>query len=191
MSESYKTVLAKLAPAVLTVVVIGICYVSASAQQRPPSIPNYMGADQKADGEVGMGSTLEEEMRVKRALQAAEKAHKTNLERARDLASLGASLLSRFNDSNILNREDFKKLEKAEKLAKGIREAAGGSEDRVEIENPPTNVAAALCKFSELADSIKQKVEKTPKHVVSATVIDEANVLLELIRIVRAIHPKA
>ncbi|MDQ5846160.1 MAG: hypothetical protein M3539_12800 [Acidobacteriota bacterium] len=191
MSESYKTVLAKLAPAVLTVVVIGICYVSAAAQQRPPSIPNHVGADQKADGEVGMGSTLEEEMRVKRALHAAEKAHKTNVERARDLASLGASLLSKFNDSNSLNREDFKKLEKAEKLAKGIREAAGGSEDRVEIENPPTNVAAALCKFSELADSLKQKVEKTPKHVVSATVIDEANVLLELIRIVRAMHPKA
>lgn len=191
MSESYITVLAKLAPALLFVGVIGTCYVPADAQQRLPPIPNSMEADQKADGEVGMGSSIEEEMRVKRALQAAEKAHKTNVERARDLASLGASLLSKFSDSNSLNREDFKKLEKAEKLAKSIREAAGGSEDRVEIENPPTNVAAALCKFSELADSIKQKVEKTPKHVVSATVIDEANVLLELIRIVRAMHPKA
>jgi hypothetical protein len=192
MTETYLTVLAKLAPALLIAVVIGTCYAPGSAQQRqPPTIPSSIEPDQKTDSDVSLGSSIEEEMRAKRALQAAEKAHKTNLERARNLASLGATLLSNFNDSSTLDRDDFKKLEKAEKLAKSIREAAGGSEDRVEIDNPPTDIAAALCRFSELADSLRQKVEKTPKHVVSTAVIDEANVLLELIRIVRAMQPKA
>jgi hypothetical protein len=184
------TVLAKLALALLIVLLIAAWHAPAWAQQQAPVL-NSAGAEQKSDSDGVLGSSIEEEMRVKRALQAAEKAHKTNLERARDLASLGSTLLSRFNDSNRLNRDDLKKLEKAEKLAKSIRDAAGGSEDRVEIDNPPTDVAAAVCRFSEMADSLKQKVEKTPKHVISAAVIDEANVLLELIRILRAMHPKA
>jgi hypothetical protein len=191
MTERYLTVPARAARALLIVALIGACYALAPAQQGQMPVSNKAGADQKPDNDVDMGSSIEEEMRVKRELRAAEKAHKTNVERARDLATLGATLLSRFNDSNSLNRDDFKKLEKAEKLARSIREAAGGSEDRVEMDNPPTDVAAALCRFSELADSLKEKVEKTPKHVVSAAVIDEANVLLELIRIVRALHPKA
>lgn len=192
MTQSDLTVLAKLAHAVVIAVIIGTCYAPGSAQQRqPPTIPSAMEADQKTDNEVSLGSSIEEEMRAKRALQAAEKAHKTNLERARNLASLGSTLLGNFNRSSTLNRDDFKKLEKAEKLAKSIREAAGGSEDSIEIYNPPGDIAAALCRFSELADSLKQRVEKTPKHVVSAAVIDEANVLLELIRIVRAMQPKA
>jgi len=40
-----------------------------------------------------------------------------------------------------------------------------------------------------VAASLKKNVEKTPKHVISTTVIDEANVLLELTRIVRTLIP--
>jgi hypothetical protein len=44
--------------------------------------------------------------------------------------------------------------------------------------------------LGEFSESLKVKVEKTPKHVVSAAVIDEANVLLEVIRIIRVLSPK-
>jgi hypothetical protein len=58
------------------------------------------------------------------------------------------------------------------------------------MEKPPKDLAAALDMLGDLSKSLKEKVEKTPKHVISAAVIDEANVLLELIRIVRTLPPK-
>ncbi|MGH9873484.1 MAG: hypothetical protein ACRD9S_13620 [Pyrinomonadaceae bacterium] len=135
-------------------------------------------------------TVVEEEMRAKRAIKAADKEHQENLGRARDLSSLGLSIVTSFKQKNRLDQEDIKKLEKVEKLAKGIRRAAGGSEDKVEMEKPPKNLQAAMDMLSDLSQSLKDKVEKTPKHVISATVIDEANVLLELIRIVRTLPSK-
>jgi hypothetical protein len=135
-------------------------------------------------------TTLEEEMRAKREIHSAEKAHKENLSRARDLAALGVDLSTNFKLKSHLDREDFKKLEKAEKLTKNIRDAFGGSTDEVLIEKPPANLGEAMTQLAQLTDQLKERVEKTPKRVISAAVIDEANVLLELIRIVRRMHPK-
>jgi len=133
---------------------------------------------------------MEEELRAKRAIKSLEKEYQENLDRARDLSLLGASIVASFKQKNELNREDARKLEKVEKLAKGIRRAAGGSEDDVEMENPPRDLASALDMLGDVSKSLKEKVEKTPKHVISAAVIDEANVLLELVRIVRSLPPK-
>lgn len=135
-------------------------------------------------------TTLEEEMRAKREINSAEKAHKDNLSRARDLAALGVTLSTNYKVKSHLDREDLKKLEKAEKLTKSIRDAFGGSTEEESIERPPANIGEAMTQLAELTESLKEKVEKTPKRVISAAVIDEANVLLELIRIVRRMHPK-
>ena len=89
-----------------------------------------------------------------------------------------------------MTQDDFKKIENVEKLSKVIRRAAGGSEDDTEMEKPPTNIASAVDMLGDLGNSLKAKVEKTPKHVISAMVIDEANVLLELIRLVRTFSSK-
>jgi len=133
--------------------------------------------------------SLEETMRAKRALRAAEKEYQDNVDRARDLSVLGEAVNASFKQKASLGRDDIKKLEKAEKLAKAIRNAAGGSEDDNEIEQPPKDLAGALCMLAEVAASLKKNVEKTPKHVISTTVIDEANVVLELTRIVRTLTP--
>ena len=174
-----------------------VCFMSASltfaaAQQKSPiEKPVSLDPDKTSADDVGRSfATLEEEMRAKRAIQAADKEYQENLDRARDLSFLGTSIVASFKQKNALDREDVKKLEKVEKLAKGIRRAAGGSEDEVEMEKPPTDLASALDMLGDLSKSLKEKVEKTPKHVISATVIDEANVLLELIRIVRTLPPK-
>ncbi|HEY8187406.1 MAG TPA: hypothetical protein VIF64_15125 [Pyrinomonadaceae bacterium] len=135
-------------------------------------------------------SDLEEEMRAKRAIRSAEKEYQDNLDRARDLSDLGASIVASFKQKKELDREDIRKLEKAEKLAKGIRRAAGGCEDEVDMDKPPKDLASAMDMLGELSKSLKEKVEKTPKYVISAAVIDEANVLLEVIRIVRTLPPK-
>ena len=135
-------------------------------------------------------TVVEEEMRAKRAIKEADREYQENLGRARDLSSLGVALVTSFKQKKALDQEDLKKLEKVEKLAKGIRRAAGGSEDKVEMEKPPTDLTSAMEMLSDVSQSLKEKVEKTPKHVISATVIDEANVLLELIRIVRTLPAK-
>jgi hypothetical protein len=154
--------------------------------QKPVSIQTDTPHD---DGSRAF-TEMEEELRAKRAIKSLEKEYQENLDRARDLSLLGASIVASFKQKNELNREDARKLEKVEKLAKGIRRAAGGSEDDVEMENPPRDLASALDMLGDVSKSLKEKVEKTPKHVISAAVIDEANVLLELVRIVRSLPPK-
>jgi valyl-tRNA synthetase len=156
-----------------------------NAQQSSPIIPP---AD-KDKIEQDTPASLEETMRVKRAIRAAEKEYQENVDRARDLSVLGEAVNASFKQNASLGRDDIKKLEKAEKLAKAIRNAAGGSEDDNEIEQPPKDLADALCMLAEMTASLKKNVEKTPKHVISATVIDEANALLELTRIVRTLIP--
>ena len=127
------------------------------------------------------------EMLAKRAIKEEEKQYQENLERARDLSDLGTTIASSYKQKNRLDGSDLKKLEKVEKLVKGIRHAAGGSEDDVEMEKPPTDMTSAIEMLHTLSQSLKTNVEKTPKHVISAAVIDKANVLLELIRIVRTL----
>lgn len=160
-----------------------------NGQQRQPVVvmePNKNPMDPQSNP----FSSIEEEMKAKRAIKYAEKEYLDNIERARDLSVLSTSIVTSFKQRSALTQDDFKKLEKVEKLAKGIRHAAGGSEDDTEMEKPPTNIASAVSMLGDLSNSLKAKVEKTPKHVISATVIDEANVLLELIRLVRTFSSK-
>jgi hypothetical protein len=182
--------LIKCIKALAMVSLIAASYSIGSAQLRPPTTPS-VSADRNSNDEPQTYASIEEEMRAKREIQAAEKAHKENLTRARNLAFLGATVLSGFKEKNFLDRDGIKALEKVEKLAKSIRDAAGGCDDKVELETRPADLSAALTMISEVADSLKKKVEKTPKRVVSAAVIDEANVLLELIRMARAMHSRA
>lgn len=164
---------------------------SSSAAQRVIRQQKPLSDDQtKAEENKEPLTVVEEELRAKRAIKEADREYQENLGRARDLSSLGVTIVTSFKQKNGLDQDDIKKLDKVEKLAKGIRRAAGGSEDKVEMEKPPRDLTSAMEMLSDLSQSLKEKVEKTPKHVISASVIDEANVLLELIRIVRNLPPK-
>ena len=178
--------LAKFARAMLIVGLMGFSFGVSAAQTGQQSTPANPVDKNKI--EADSPASMEEEMRAKRAIKAAEKEYQQNVDRARDLSVLAASMNTSFKQKTYLDKDDIKKLEKAEKLAKAIRSAAGGSDDN-EMEQPPKDLACALSMFAEVAESLKKNVEKTPKHVVSTTVIDEANVLLELNRIVRALVP--
>jgi cob(I)alamin adenosyltransferase len=148
--------------------------------------PDKTGGDDRDGAFTG----IEEEFKAKRAIKFADKEYQENLDRARDLSTLGAAIVTSFKQRNALVEEDLKKLEKVEKLARKIRSAAGGSEDDIKMEKPPTDIGAAVVMLGDLSHSLKEKVEKTPKHVVSTAVIDEANALLELVRIVRTLPSK-
>jgi hypothetical protein len=171
-------------------VIVAASLPSAIAQNVQTQKPISIDQDKGGPGENPPFTAIEEEMKAKRAIKYAEKEYQENLDRARDLSVLGAAIVTSYKQKNTLDQEDIKKLEKVEKLAKGIRRAAGGSEDDIEMEKPPTDIAAAVKMLGDLSHSLKEKVEKTPKHVISATVIDQANILLELIRIVRSLPAK-
>lgn len=138
-----------------------------------------------APGSAEKLEPLVEEMRIKRMISHAQKEHRQNVDRAEQLSCLGAEIGTTFKQKHQLDRDDLKKLDKIEKLTKSIRGAAGGSDDADKTQDIPTDLPAAISKMTELADALKEEVKKTPRQVISATVIDQANVLLELIRRVR------
>ncbi len=133
---------------------------------------------------------LAEELRIKRLITLAQKEHQENLNRAQQLSALGAEIEMTFKQKNHLDRVGLKKLEKLEKLTRSIRSAAGGSDDECELEEIPSDLPAIVSKMTEKAAALKEEVEKTPRRVVSTTVIDQANVLLELIRRVRGLSAR-
>jgi hypothetical protein len=142
---------------------------------------------------------FEEELRAKQAIKLAEREHRENVVRGYDLSYLGAEIVASFKRKNSLDRDDLKKLDKLEKLTRAIRRAAGGSDDDAEEvkgsskdlrEAVSKDLPATMTKLSELTESVKDLVVKTPRRVVSTTLIDEANVLLEVIRSVRGISSK-
>ena len=150
--------------------------------QSPPDNPR-----EKDDSPL---TTFEEEMRAKRAIKLAEKDHQENVNRAREVAQLAKDLQTALKDKSGIDRDALKKLDRLEKLTKKIRGEAGGEDEEVQIVDKPVDITAATNKIAESAESLSKTVENTPRQVVSASVINNANVLLELIKMLRAFDPR-
>ena len=84
-----------------------------------------------------------------------------------------------------MDREDLKRLERLEKLTRKVRGEAGGEDCDTTLDKPPGDLDTGVTRLGEVAVALGEKVKETPRQVISASVIDEANVLLQLIRIVR------
>jgi hypothetical protein len=156
---------------------------SISLPPRPDTIRAERGSPQDDGPPL---TTVEEEMRAKRAIKYAEKEHMENLARATQISDLGKQLAASFKQKKVLDRDDLRKLERLEKLTRKIRSEAGGEDDEKVLAKRPTDLAAAMNCVGEVAQSVGKQFRQTPRQVVSAGVIDEANVLLELIKVVRA-----
>ena len=143
-----------------------------------------VSVDPRADDDPQERSPLVD-MMVKRRIRMEEKEHQENVDRAREAAQIGAELHSAYSNSHRLSAVDFKKLDRLEKITKKIREEVGGSNGDGIPEKVPSDVQSALERIDHVADSLKTRMEKTPRMVVSAAVIDTANELLDLIKIVR------
>ena len=130
-------------------------------------------------------TTFEEEIRAKRELKMAEKEHQQNLDRAKEISEIGKQLKD-FKDNSTLDRDCVKKIERLEKLTKKVRSEAGGDDDEITITPRPTDLPSAMKQISEASETLSKDVQNTPRRVVSASVINNANVLLELIRLARS-----
>jgi hypothetical protein len=130
-------------------------------------------------------TTFEEEIRMKRAIKLAEKDHQENVNRAREIAQIAKELQENVKGQSTLDRNALKKVERLEKLTKKIRGEAGGEDEEIDIVNRPSDVCSAVKQIADSSESLSKEVQDTPRQVVSAAVISNANVLLELIKILR------
>ncbi len=128
----------------------------------------------------------EEELRSRAAIKHAEESHRENLERAGENARLGSELHLAFERHQTLGRDELKKLERMEKLARKIRGQIGGSDDDQVIEDPPRELTAAVSRLAETSEDLQKCVLKTSRHVVSTSIIERANEVIELIRYIRS-----
>jgi hypothetical protein len=152
---------------------------------RPQEGTRDPGANPGRDPNAPPLTEIEEEMRAKHAIKAAEKEHEENLDRAREIGQIGKELQECAKNASSLDRDFLKKVERLEKLARKIRGEAGGEDDEVKLPKRPTDAASAIAQLADASETLSKDVQNTPRQVVSASVIGSANVLLELIKIVR------
>lgn len=146
----------------------------------PPDPSGNAGKPDKPD----FGSH-ESEMRAKLIIKEEKKRYDEHLERAREVSQLASQLSEAYQARQAFNSEDGKKLERLEKLTKRIRNEAGGSETDPDVKNIAADMASAVKRVAEMAEDLRKLVEKTPRHVISAAVIDQANTLIGIIQYVR------
>lgn len=157
--------------------------VSVQAQIRPATTSEPLpGSTPTLRNPLG---SPEDEMRARMEIKIAEKERAENLERAREAAQLGSEIRQAFTTNKVLSSPEIKKLERMEKLARRIRSRSGGDDDDEPLKKVPTALEAAIERLAETSEALRKGVEKTPRQVISASVIEQANELLEIIRFVR------
>jgi hypothetical protein len=192
-----KTITRQIVQACVRFIIFGVALLvlsagAATAQITPstprPPLPTRTDDPRERD-QSPMGS-FEEEIRAKRAIKLAEKDHEENLARAKEISQLAKALQEALKNKTVIDRDSSKKLERLEKLTKKIRNEAGGEDEEVKIVDRPASVTAAVNQIAESAEQLSKTVQDTPRQVVSASVIGNANVLLELIKLLRAFDPR-
>jgi ribosome-binding protein aMBF1 (putative translation factor) len=158
--------------------------------QTLPTQPESIDAQRPkpSDGKPTLGS-IDEEMRAKQNLKMLDHEYKETIQRAREAADLSAQLRDAIKSGRTFGRDETKKLERLEKLAKKIRDESGGSDSDEEslINNPPGKLDSALSRLADVAESLYKTLQETPRQVISATIIENANVLLKLARLTRGL----
>ena len=179
-----------LATLMLIVLCASVAYSQVPVQRPAPTPPPHpVDGTFKSPDDTPL-TTFEEEIRAKREIKIAEKEHQENLNRAREIGEIGKQLKD-VKDNSALDRDCFKKIERLEKLAKKVRSEAGGDDDEITISPRPTDLPSAIKQIAEASENLSKDVQNTPRRVVSASVIGNANVLLELIKLARGfVHPE-
>ena len=171
------------------VVALALC--GRAAAQQPSTIkprasaPSDRTSSRTSDDDDQSSPT--DEMLRSAEIKRLEMSRKENLGRAREAAQLGAEIREAFEHQKSLSASELKKVGRIEKLARSIRNEAGGDDDEQGLKDPPAGLETALCRLSELCDELRKKVEKTPRHVVSAAVIASANQVIALAKHIRTL----
>lgn len=130
----------------------------------------------------------ENEMRTKMVLKEEKKKYEENLGRAREVSELAAQLSESYESRKSFNSDDNKRLERLEKLTKRIRNEAGGSDSDADadLKDICGTMIETIKHLAEMAEELHKMVDKTPRNVISAAVIDQANRVLGITQHLRS-----
>jgi len=183
---SQRILLSRIAFLVFAFAVLLTAAEGASAQIPATSpTPTLTNRDPDKDDHPRDFGSPEAEMREKLRIKAEKKDYEENVARAREVSDLANAVLKDYEAAKTLTSDDSKKLDRLEKLTKRIRNEAGGSDSQVETKDPPASQDDAIKRIADFAVELKKLVEKTPRHVVSAAVIDQANKIIGVVQYMR------
>jgi hypothetical protein len=177
------------APRAATMAAIFFLLITAASAQTPPrnnnSTPPSDPPSTKQDSSLGEFGSPESEMRAKMNIKEEKRKYDEHLARAREVSKLAEQVCDSYESHKAFVQEDGKRLERLEKLTKRIRNDAGGSDNDPDSDNIPGSLDKAVKLVAAAAKDLQEKVEKTPRNVVSAAVIDQANRLLGMVHHLR------
>lgn len=146
-------------------------------------IPQPSPIERRNDG-IDFGNR-ETDTRTRMILKKEKKEHEENVERAQEARNLAAELQKTYEIAHSFNAADHKKLERLEKLTRRVRNEVGGSQTDADPNELPRTQDEAVPLLADMAKELCDEVEKTPRRVVSASIINQANKLIALIQYVR------
>ena len=146
-------------------------------QRNDPNLPENQNAPHRE---------MIKELEIRRE----EGEYKQHVARAKENAQLAVELRETFTHEKNLQAPDIKKLSRMEKLSRQIRSEAGGEEVKNDAKDspPPPQPEEAFRRLAELTADLQKKVEKTPRQVVSAAVINRANEIIELLKYIHTLY---
>jgi hypothetical protein len=160
---------------------------SSAYSQKPPLTPPSDPTKDGSKDDPRFGSP-EAEIRSKLALKDEKKKYDEHVARAKEVSEIALQLSQSYEARRAFNADDQKKLERLEKLTKRIRNDSGGADvvSDADVKDIPTEMPDTIKKLASMADELHKLVENTPRNVISAAVIDQANKLVGLIQHVRS-----
>lgn len=164
--------------------IILCCALAVVASAQIPA-PNNNKNSSHDDNDPFALNSPQMEMLARKEIETLEKERKENLQRTQEAVQIGGSLRDAYQANKTFLPNDLKKLERLEKIAKRVRSEAGGSEGEPTNESNPKDLETALDMLVESSENMRKGVEKTPRQVVSASVIEQSNKLLQIIRFVK------
>jgi hypothetical protein len=184
------TLLRQAARVLAASLLVSLFVVCAAAQQpppikrgatTPPDLPTTRDADDPDQG------SHTEEMVKDAEIKRDEALYKENVGRAKETAQLASEVRDAFHQQKTLGAVELKKLGRIEKLARSIRNELGGGDGDEGLKDPPVHLDEALDRLTDISADLCKRIEKTPRHVVSAAAIATANQLIELTKHIRTI----
>ncbi len=128
---------------------------------------------------------------VKSRIDREKKDFQELLERGDEAAKLSGELNKSFAENKRLTTDDFKKLERLEKLSKKIREELGASNSAGESltadsdDEKISSMPDAVDKLKNVSQKLSDELKKTTRYIISAVAIQASNAVLKIVRFIR------
>jgi hypothetical protein len=168
----------------LVLITIALCVTSLSAQSpRAGSSPG--DASERGNPlDLPPGDPLLEAQK-KMVIRAEEKEHAELIERGEEVARLSEELNKSFQQTGGLGANYAERLNQIEKNVKKIRRTLGGGDDEESDEARPKSLGEAVSRLTELIQNLQRDLKESTRYTVSASSIDDANTILDLIAFIR------